>query len=136
MSKDLNSKIIGNSYNQYLNEGDCVIDYVGSASTNNQALSVLKSKGLITVGFDQPLVKVGFDHLIQREIKIIGVHGYNCHKYNNSVTFQKVIKYVENKKLILDDYITDVFDIKDYKKGLKKANSHFINLNKNNDLEF
>ena len=66
----------------YLNEGlVTIIDFVGSEETNDFGISVLKSKSsFVIVGFNNDKVRVGFDHFIQREIKLIGIHGYDSKK--------------------------------------------------------
>ena len=129
ISKDLTSNIIGSDDASYLNIGyDSVIDYVGSAETTNQSLSVIKSRStIVIVGFNNALVKVGFDHLIQREIRLIGIHGYDSSNEKNTklAAFQKIIEYIEKDMLYLDDYVSNIFKIEDFKAGFKKAHSHF-----------
>ena len=129
ISKDLKTNIIGGLGNAYLNVGyDTVIDYVGSEETNNQALSVVKSKGnILLVGFNNNMIKVGFDHLIQREISMVGIHGYDSSSEKNTklAAFQELIKYLENDLLSIDRYVSHTFSISDYKLGIKKAISHF-----------
>ena len=89
ISDNLNTRIIGKKKNLYLNEGfDAIIDFVGSEETNDFGISVLKSKSsFVIVGFNNDKVRVGFDHFIQREIKLIGIHGYDSKEKLGSKNF-------------------------------------------------
>jgi threonine dehydrogenase-like Zn-dependent dehydrogenase len=127
-AKALNSRVIGIENDKYLNSGYTkIFDCVGSSDSINDLQKIVNSHGEINIiGFGSPVLNLSSSHLLQREIKICGTHGYGVQVFRGgkkNCTYH-IIDLLSSGELILCDLLSNTLEYSEYKKAINIAVSH------------
>ena len=135
LSEILKTPLLGNKGNQVLNNGfNHIYDCVSSSSTINDSLRWLRPRGsLILVGMDDRKNHIDFSLAVQRELSILGVHGYahNSFEGKSQHTLSRCIDWMNIGRYNVKSLLTHKYPPQKHREALKIATSHH---SKNNML--
>jgi L-iditol 2-dehydrogenase len=128
LAEILKTALFGNKGNQVLNNGfDRVYDCVSNSSTINDGLRWLCPRGtLILVGMDGRKNHIDFGLAVQRELIILGIHGYayNFFEDKNQHTLSRCIDWVREGRYNVESLLTHKYLPHEHVVALKTAVSH------------
>ncbi len=123
VAKATNSKLYQKGKNIMILGGfDIIFDTVGKGTLFNDTLRWLKAQGtLVKVGYQMTKTKFDETPIWWQGLKIVGVdsHGAEIFEGKKTNTFELVVKFMKEGKLITDGFITHKFALDDYKKAFK-----------------
>ena len=123
VAKATNAKLYQKGKNTMIMGGfDVILDTVGKGTLFNDTLRWLKAQGtLVKVGYQMTKTKFDETPIWWQGLHIIGVdsHGAEIFDGKKINTFELVIKFMKENKLITDGFITHKFKLNDYKKAFK-----------------
>ena len=108
---------------------DIVYDCVASATTLGDALHALRPRGtLILVGSNGTPAAVDFTPVWQRELSIVGTHGYAHDVWEGRTqhTLARCIDWARAGRLELGSLLTHRFPLVEYRAALDTAASHLV----------
>ena len=93
---------------------DVVFEAVGINKTVEQAISIVRGGGKITIiGLLEDMMTLNIYEVIDKEIEIRGAYGYT------SEDFQQAINLLATKKVSIKPFITHVLPLQDINKGFE-----------------
>lgn len=123
VAKATNAKLYQKGKNIMIMGGfDVIFDTVGKGTLFNDTLRWLKAQGtLVKVGYQMTKTKFDETPIWWQGLKIVGVDSHGAEIFENKKinTFDLVIKFMKEDKLITDGFITHTFKLDDYKKAFK-----------------
>jgi 2-desacetyl-2-hydroxyethyl bacteriochlorophyllide A dehydrogenase len=108
---------------------DVVYDCVASDTTLRDALRWLRPRGsLILVGSNRTPAAVDFTPVWQRELNILGTHGYAHDDWEGRTqhTLARCIEWARTGRLQLGSLLTHRFPLVEYRTALRTAASHYV----------
>ena len=134
-SEILKTPLFGKKGNQILNNGfNYVYDCVSSASTINDSLRWLAPRGsLVMVGLDGRKKHIDLTSVVNRELNILGVHGYAHSSFEGKTqhTLSRCVDWVSRGRYDVKSLLTHKYHPEKYIDALDTAMSH---QSKNNAL--
>ena len=128
-SEILQTPLFGAPGNRILNNGFHIIyDCVFNSSTVNDALRWLRPRGnLVAVGINKLPSLVDFTPAGQRELKIVGVHGYAYDSWQGKIqhTIARCIEWANTGRLNIGPLLTHKYPLREYKNAIETASSHY-----------
>lgn len=128
IAKETKAKLYRKGKNTMLLGGmDIIYDTVGKHGMIDHSLRWLKARGtLVKIGYQMTPTKFDETPIWWQELNIIGVDSYGMEEYQGEKiqSFDLVIKLLKEKKIDLNHFITQRFNLKDYKKGFTQILRH------------
>ena len=124
----LNTHVLGKRDNRILHEGFHIIyDCVGSESTLNNSLRWLRPRGwVVLIGMNMIPGEIDFTPIWQRELNIVGMHGYAIEKWDGEAmhTIERCKQWISSGRLSTDGLLTHCFPLERYQEAIKTSTSH------------
>ena len=70
---------------------DYVVDFVGSSSSINSLVTLVRPGGIFELAFPQDTLKLNVESIVRNEIRFIGLHGYQGSENLKENDFYSVI---------------------------------------------
>lgn len=124
----LNTQVLGKGNNRILHEGfHIVYDCVGNESTLNDSLRWLRPRGwTVLIGMNMVPGEIDFTPIWQRELNIIGIHGYAMDQWEGEEvhTMDRCRQWISSGRLKTAGLLTHRFPLERYQEAISVSTSH------------